>query len=236
MTFSDLVLKARRRLHDLRDVAGSVITSASGDGIRWTSDELVDLCQAGLMELQRTLLSLDLERHINTANQYRIIQCSIEVGGGYGEVTNLPSTFYDIKNLQTTDASKIYTWVNQDEFFGARYLMVEDDGESIEKRIFTMVYDSVTKEMKVLVLPIPTETIDPVQAIAVISLDELYTLDSSEDLPFINMNDLLLDFIEREARRIEHNPQQLKAVNDYINFKLGTLSNEIQRSNRQNSA
>lgn len=231
MTFSDLVLKARRRLHDLRDGSGSVITDATKDGIRWTSNELADVCKTGLIELQRNLIALGLKRHINTAAQYQFVTCEIKVGSGFGEVIGLPDGFYDVKRLQTTDASKIYEWMEQDEFFGARYLMVEDsNGNFIDKRVFTMVYSEEANRMKVLTLPIPTPEVNNVQAIILKSLESLYDLESTDDLPFVNSFDLLLDYVEREARRIEHNPNQLKAVNDYINFKLRMLSNEIQRS------
>ncbi len=220
MTFSELMLKARRRLQDIRDASGVLITDASKDGIRWTSVLLSDVLIEGLHDFSRTLIGLKLTNHYNESAFNRIQDCTIEKVTGK-VVFSVPERIYKVVRLiEVADRTAIYDYVSPDDFFSNIYR-----SSYVDEKFFTTVFDDNTKLVEGLVSKISVDNI-AARAINKINLDDLYTIESTVELPFVNINDLILDYIEKVARVIEHNPTQAQVVNQDIQFKLGLLTNE----------
>ena len=54
MTFGKFVTTLRRRLQDIRTISNTLITDITTSGIRWTSEELIEIANIALTELVRT--------------------------------------------------------------------------------------------------------------------------------------------------------------------------------------
>jgi hypothetical protein len=230
MTFSELVLLARQRLHDYRDRNGSIITDATVDGIRWTSVDIQTLSKGALQEMLRTLRALKLENHINQAVQTQIVPVKLATSG---LVTDI-GTFIKITCIQpqsvTNGLKNIYYPVSPEEFFSKKYRTYDSSNEGIEDKVFTVIYDITTKEFQVRYFPILVEEVEA-SAIVYKGLDAFYTMTETASLPFIEVDDLILDYIEKNGRSIEHSPEQSKEITQRIVNKLGELKIENSQNN-----
>ena len=244
MTFPELVIKARYRLHDIRTADGAIITDAATDGIRWSSTQLTSLCKGAIHELLRTLrgfvardksqrVKSTLNNFINNSVQTQIVTCKIEKDSG--NVSGLPDKFYKLHRLQAPDFSLIYDEVDAEVFFSKKWRLLDIssiDECPIDERWFCPVWDADKGKIVVKTIPILTEDITNVRAILTLPIDSLLTLTSTTDLPFVDLDDIILDFIERQGSIEEHNPQQAKYLMELITLKLGLIINELQESNR----
>lgn len=231
MTFSEFVLKSRKRLHDLRTANGAIITDAATDGIRWSSDSLQELCIGALQEMLRTFRALKLDNYIHVEVQTRIVACKIESATGL--VIDLPDDYLRVTRIQEPTRSNIYDWKDPETFFSKKWLTAgSTDDEAIEERWLTSVFDTDDKVLKTYVTPIPTSDIENCSAIVTLGLEDFYTLASTEDLPFLGINDLMLDYVEKQARQEDHDDQFRQIVTGTITTKLQELQLELQTSNR----
>jgi hypothetical protein len=110
-----------------------------------------------------------------------------------------------------------------------------EEVEESDETWFTVVWDGDDYKMKVFTLPIPSEDISNCQAAVIYPLDELYKISgtlASTPLPFIGVDDIMLDYAEKQARQIDHNPNQVKLITETIQTKLAELRLELQENNR----
>ena len=235
MTFSELILDARYRLHDIRDNSGSIITDSSKDGIRWTSVLLQQISKSALTEMSRTLLAFGLKPYINNSYRTKKVNVTIDtdVSTGVSTVSNLPSGTYKILRIQVAaHPEDIYKELTPEEFASRRYLTTsDDDGDYIDKKGFFRYYDEVSLELITEVTPAISGSMGA-EAFLYYGLENQFVITNADDLPFMDINDLMLDFIEKEARIREHNPQQVKEMETSIMTKLKELQIEIQTDNR----
>lgn len=232
MTFSELVLEARKVVHDARTNTGTLITSASEDGIRWSSASLQSICKGALAEMLRTFLSLGLSNLVNKSVQYRILPATISSGGaGYSKLTfsdGTPKMYRIVKIQELGNADAIYDFAEQEKFFSKRYRLAQ--GDEVDK-VFTQFWDEDESKIIDAILPLVTEDVT-VQVIIYIPLAEIYTLASTVELPFVDIDDLIYDYIQKEAYRKEFNLIGYKNVVEAISYKLQELTIELQRDNR----
>lgn len=230
MTFSEYILGIRYRLHDIRDNSGTVITDASKDGIRWTSALIQQVAKSALTEMSRTLLAIGLTKHINESIQIRKVQ--VQIAAGTGIVNNLPGGQYKVLRIaEAYESSNIYDQVDSTEYLSKVWRNRPVDSIQITRRGFVQYYDEADKKIITEVTPISSEDITAF-AMVYVSLENLFAVENTDDLPFINVNDIMLDYAEMEGRRIEHNPQQREFLWSEIQRKLQELQVEEQRNNR----
>jgi hypothetical protein len=235
MNFSNLILLARQRVHDARTRLGAFITDASVDGIRWSSANLASLCRGAISELYRDLLSIKDCKNIAKDLLYQIVQVTL---GADGKVTGLDEVNFT-KILKITAPTlegtnpKIYTFIDQEAFFSERYNTRTIDSEIlIEDYVFTVIYNLTDKKKEVRFLPFPSEEIENCEAIVNVPLNSLLTLESSDELPFVDTEDLILDYCEREMRKRNAETALVKELDAAINRKLEKLDNGLQSNRR----
>ena len=221
MKFSEFVLDSRERLQDIRDASGVIITDPSKDGIRWTSNKLVQLCIGSLHEMSRGLIGLRLTNHYNESALTRLpITCIIKTITGVIEFTD-PDKIYKVVRIQeANDRSAIYSPVSSEDFFSKRYRATY-----VDEKFFTAYLNETTNKVEHISSKIPTAD-TPAEAVIKVQLDSFYTLASTEEMPFMDIDDLMLDYVEKNADVIQHNPTQVQVLREVIKFKIGVLTNE----------
>ena len=60
MTFGTFVTELRRRLQDIRTTSGTLITDITTSGIRWTSEELINIALSSYPKLLLTPLDSEI--------------------------------------------------------------------------------------------------------------------------------------------------------------------------------
>jgi len=235
MTFSELVLEVRLRVHDTRQLDGTFITSATDDGIRWSSAQIQSISKGALAEIQRTFDGFNkkdlLTNHLNIGAFTRVD--SLQFTGTAGDFAEAvaPVGSYRILRIQETDdvlKTNIYLPIKPEEFFSKVWLAVN---EETQERGFTEVFEEGDSLRHVYIVPNPGDTLTVETSIIYrISPSSLYNTGSAVQLPFIDIDDLILDYAEKQARQIEHNPQQVQVIQDQINTKWLEMGIEIQRN------
>lgn len=221
LTFSEFVLSARERLHDLRDASGIIITNATSNGIRWTSVLLQKVCISGLHEMSRTLIGLKLTNHYNESALTRLpIPCTIKKDTGIIEFES-PDKIYKVIRIQEVgDRTAIYDPVNAEDFFSKRYRSTYAN-----EKFFVAYFNEDAKKVEHRSSKISTADI-LAEAIIKVQLDTYYTLESVDNMPFMDIEDLMLDYVEKNADLIQHDPTQVEILRQEIKFKIGVLINE----------
>jgi hypothetical protein len=234
MTFTNFVVLSRQRVHDVRTRQGALITDATTDGIRWSSANLVSLCRTSLQEMYRSLLALKEYRDVAKDLLYQIHQCALKTDGsvtGLDEV-NFTKVLKIVVSSNSLGEPKIYSWIDQDEFFAKRYDAKSVNNQTlIEDHCFTVVYDKTESKKKIKVLPFPTQEVEA-EASVVVPLIDILTLESTISLPFVDLEDLALDYCEREMRRRNGETTLVKEITDSINRKLKELEDGLQVNRR----
>ena len=229
MTFPELVLSSRGRLWDIRARDGSLITDATKDGIRYPASEMLNICKAGVLGMLRTFRPLKLRELVDEATAYR--RKVITIAKNTGLITELVTIkFTNIIALRGADPKMIYEWQDPEKFYARYYDTLAFSSSTAEEgRFYSILWNATTKKKEIMTLPIPTVDI-PGEAIYRLPYTEIMTLTSEEELPLYDMDDLMWDYIEREARRREATPQLVAELDKTINNKLVELKVGIQTS------
>lgn len=232
MKFSELVLKSRTWLFDLRERTGQVIDVASKDGIRWTSDQVQTFCKDAIIEMLRIFTAMKLDSLVDKASFYRIVS-DLTIEAGTGLLKTLDTyNFTSILKIQTTDLKRIYSPDDQEKFFSNRYFTktLMDASRPIDDGVFSIFFDEATKKREVRTLPLYADDIINVQAVMRIPYSELLTLASTDELPIVDSEDILKLYIMRNARHTEHNMVMIKELNEQITQKFAELGVGIPRA------
>lgn len=230
MTFDDLIINTRYRLFDIRERTGSLITDASNDGIRWSSVILQSVCKGATLELLRILQVLKLTNNFNLSSSYQLIS-GLQIDLATGVLSGgFPDGVTHVFKLQTADLTRIYSSISQDKFFSYRYSLgeVAENNIPVDDAVFASFFNAEDKKIEIRTLPLYPADITNVQAFVRLPFSDLLTIGNTDELPLFDIDDLLLDFCEREARRREHNITQLKDLNLSINDKLVGLQDGLQ--------
>ena len=236
MTFSEFIIIARRRVRDLRTPSATKITTATEDGIRFSSAEMADICKGGLLELGRTLIANNKDDNVNVALLTQMMTVTAAASTGIVSGDDFEG-YLNVRRLQQSgNADAIYDFVDPETFLSKRYRATpaDSDDTAIDERYFTMFYDAENSIPQVRIVPIPASALT-LDAFVVISFESLFNVVSLIDMPFIDIDDLMLDFVEREASRSEHDPSQFQLLTGVINNKLMELGIDIQKSGRPGS-
>lgn len=215
MKFSELMLRARQEVHDYRDSSGNIIVDSAVDGIRWTSANLADAMKEALMELTRDIISINYRHYFNSAYLYRNVPGSVDTAGIFTPVdTSAPIA--DIIRLESQVNTDIYEYVDPDLFYSKEYMANRLDDDEY---VFTRVSNQLDNVIVTNVLPIPAEDL-PAKAICTVNLSAVFILTNLEELPFSNIDDLELDYIQRRCNKIEYDYEQYALVDKIIEKKL----------------
>jgi hypothetical protein len=196
---------------------------------------MVDICKGALLELGRTLIAHNKDNLVDVALLTQIITVTAAIGTGIVSGAGLTG-YFKIRRLQEpTNANNIYDFVDPETFLSKRYRtsVASSSDTSIDDRFYTIFYNATTGLPEVRIVPIPSAALS-LEAFVNISFESIFTLASTSDMPFIDIEDLMLDYVEREACATEHDTAQVQFLNGKINNKLMELGLDIQKTNRQN--
>ena len=214
MTFGNFVTTLRRRLQDIRTTSGTLIEDITTSGIRWTSEELIEIANLSLTELVRTA-----NVYANSPLLEQII------GSGYfkthGTLTfasaelAAPTNTLAIMSLTDETANQAYAYLAPRAF----YDLVNTPGAPRDEDFFyTVVYDASNEERRIILSASKTGDL---RYTAIYNKADYVAGDTADELYIAGMNDLLLDIAEREARDREHNWERSRILDVRIGFKFG---------------
>ncbi len=217
MTFGKFVLRLRARLQDRRTSAGVTITGISTSGVRWSSDELIEIANQAIVDAIRTI------HNHPTSNLFKQLGQSVFQATGTVAISsgsaNLPSNILDITRLTEDGISnrdREFQRRAVDEFYGA----LVDDSEPLRNAyLYTVVFDAGSGLRKVMVKP--SDYSQNVRYTGIYSKSNYTSADTAVELFLQGMDDFLLDIAEREARDREHNWDRSKILDFRIAMKLG---------------
>lgn len=214
LTFRNLIVRARRRIHDLRDASALIIKTYDKDGVRWSATDLAENVTESLIELSRDLIAYDARGYINTGIRYTIALGKIQESGliDLGELK-----FYDILRLEDTNKN-VYSYVKASTFFSEDYKASLLDGTYV----YTGSKAVDSDKMVYNVLPVPTADLNT-KAICSVDQKLTFTVANEGELPFHGIDDLILDYIERTCRLDEHDTQRVVELSTIIDKKLQVL-------------
>lgn len=224
MKFSELMLRARQEVQDYRDSSGNIIVDSAIDGIRWTSANLANAMKEALMELTRDIISVNYRHYFNSAYLYRNVPGTVSTIGVFNPVD--PATpIADIIRLESQVDTNIYEYVDPDLFYSKEYMTSRLLDDSY---VFTRVGTQANNIIVNNVLPVPSEEIS-VKAICTINLSSVFVLSNADDLPFANIDDLMLDYIQRRCNKIEYDYEQYAMLDKVIEKKLLMIKSRDQK-------
>jgi len=216
LTFQNLIVRARRRIHDIRGASALIITTYDQDGIRWSAIDLANSVTESLLELTRDLIAFNIRGHINTSIRYSILFGTIEAATGVYTVIG-DAKFYDILRIEAL-GKEVYEYVIPGRFFSEDYRASLLDGTFV----FTSAMDVNTNLPVYSVYPIPA-AVTQAKAVCSMDLKDIFNIGNTEILPFYGIDDLVLDYIERTCKNDEYDMQRVVKLSAIIDKKLQIL-------------
>lgn len=217
LTFNNLIVRARRRIHDLRDASAVIITDSTKDGIRWSAADLATNITESLIEISRDLVAYDIKGYINTSVRYGVTTATIKKSTGLIEFSVQSSKFYDVVKIESV-GKQIWKKVTASEFASDDYRNSLED-----EYVFTSYLDIGTKAIIYATYPINADADTNVKATCTLDLKELFVTTNESELPFYGIDDLVLDYIERNCKQDEYDLQRVAELTQTIDKKLQVL-------------
>ena len=212
MTFKNYILQLRRRLQDLRTVGGVVISDLTADGVRWTTSELIEVCNDVFDQIVLLLMSHPQSQIYSQLGEGFFIYKTSGTTDSTG-LYIMPSTSLAVITLESTTYP--YTRISPVEY--SRYV----NGEvlpTFDDHFFTVIQDVTNKVRKIMIIP---------QAVVTFTMSSIYSKtdyvvgDAAQEIHLRGINWLLKDVAERECRDREHNWERSKILDERIKFNLG---------------
>lgn len=217
MTFANFVLNLRRRLQDRYESDGTLITSADTDGVRWTSSELVDICNTSITAFTRLMFMYkEHPMFSGVVDAYSVLVASASVQASGVLTFADPTKVYDVLSVRKS-SSKSYAPISTN-----LYTLYASDTKAPRsgEYFFSLFFDETNLYKYIRVLPAESATVDYVY----LYIKNDYTssdITGGTSLYITNFDDLLLDLAEREARDREHNWERSKVLDTRIISSLG---------------
>ncbi len=214
MTFGNYVLETRRRLQDLRTSTNEVITTITTNGLRWTSAEIINICNIALAKAVRLLATYPTSPVMGQIGQSHILRdTTLTITSSVSAA--IASTVLNIVSVVDSANNKEYKIISPMEFL--RH--VASNAEARSNNYFASVFLVGGTDRKLKVTPaLSSGTMNVIYI--------YYTIYSTSDtstamfLPDA-LNDFVLDLAEKEAREREHNWERAKILDNSIMLSLG---------------
>lgn len=213
MTFGQFILRLRARLQDRRTQAGATITVISDVGVRWSADELYEIANQAIIDCIRTV-----KANPTSELAKRLVESTIEAVGSVtiaSGVVDMPANVMTISQLMAT-STREFVYRKPDEFAS---LVVDASEPANSGYYYTIVYDIATSKRRIRVKPATFS--GAVTYVGIYGKVDYGTANANDGIFLANLDDLLLDIAEREARDREHNWDRSKILDFRIAYKLG---------------
>jgi len=219
MQFGEYILALRERLADLRKSDATLITSAGDDGIRWSSSALIKICNQSLDEMVRLismysksniLKQIGFESYFGMSNQYAF--------SPIGNPFDLPSDVVSVINVaRLTTPEQLIPYINPDVYF-----TYKASGQPRSEEIFYTILWNMDVSGPVKKIYFINQPVSGYFQYVYLRKAGVYTSSQFNYLiPFMGVDDLLLDIAEKECRDREHNWERSKVLESRILVKLG---------------
>lgn len=222
MTFGNYILRLRQRLQDLRTSSGTIITTISDNGIRWSANNLIEISNTAITEAVRLI------------NQYSDSNLMKSLGKGFFEAFTdvvmsqgsglLPSTILDVVAVNETEADGnvnprpfVYIEPNRyDEILG------EGSRPYSDMYIYTVRF-SLTLALRKLYATRGNTLVNnqSLRITGIYNKSDYGTGNNNDEIFLRGLDDFLLDIAERECRDREHNWDRSQILDARIALKLG---------------
>lgn len=197
----------------MRKADASLITLITEDGIRWTSAKLIEIANSSIAQTYRLLATYAGSPILKQLNSLigSIATTTVSISSGVGA---LPTNAMYIVELSDASSNN-YGYISPE-----KYLFYKNSGRQplSDGYFFTILFDTATSTRKVYILPSSSFTATVVYLLSKI---DYANTDSALVLSLSNMDDLLLDVAEREARDREHSWERSAVLDRRIALKLG---------------
>lgn len=213
MTFGNFILRLRARLQDRRTASGSVITAIDDAGVRWSADELYEIANSAIIECIRTV-----KANPTSELAKRLVESTIQAVGSVTFVTgsvDMPANVMTLTQLKAS-STREFVYRKPDEFAS---LLVDSSEPSNSGYFYTVVYDIASSKRKILTKP--STFSGAASYVGIYGKVDYGTVNVNDGIFLTNLDDLLLDIAEREARDREHNWDRSKILDFRIAYKLG---------------
>ncbi len=213
MTFGQYILRLRARLQDRRTANGDPITTINTAGVRWSADELYEIANNAIIDCIRTV-----ENNPTSELAKRLVESTIEAVGSLtfaSGVADMPANVMYISQLMAT-STREFVYKKPSEFAS---LMLESSEPGNSGYFYTIIYDIATSKRRIKVKP--STFVGTVSYIGIYGKVDYGFLNANDGIFLTNLDDLLLDIAEREARDREHNWDRSKILDFRIAYKLG---------------
>ena len=213
MTFGNFILRLRARLQDRRTQSGNPITAINDAGMRWSADELYEIANAAIIDCIRTV-----KANPTSELAKRLVESTIEATGTIvitSGAADIPANVMAITQLKHS-STREFSYRKPEDFQSEEIDSAEPSASSY---IYTIVYNIASSKRIVKVKP--STFTGTVGYIGIYGKMDYGTANANDNIFLSNLDDLLLDIAEREARDREHNWDRSKILDYRIGYKLG---------------
>lgn len=214
MTVGNFILALRRRLQDLRTSAGTIITAADTNGIRWSANDLMDKLNETLDQVSRMLIIYDKSPLVMqlTENQL-IIKKSLTFTSRSASLAN---DEIGVLGFEKDGTQQEYTYIPP-----MRLRSYEDSPLPSVKnsQYFTVVRDVTTLVKKVLITTSETS----LEATILVQPPNFDFTDLAQEIYFQGIDDFILLVAEKLCRSEEGFYDRVGQIMQEIKVSLGIV-------------
>ena len=221
MTFGNFILRLRQRLQDLRTSSGTVISTITDNGIRWSANNLIEIANGAITESVRLI------------NQYSDSTIMRSLGQGFFEAFNTGVVFAN--GMATVPNGMLVVTAVQDRDIVASgyrdfvYMPPDIYDEVVADRskprsdmwVYTVRYSMVLAARKIQAQKGDILADGNLTVVGIYNKSDYSSGDSSITIFLEGIDDFLLDVAERECRDREHNWDRSQILDARIALKLG---------------
>jgi len=218
MTFGNYILRLRQRLQDLRTQSGTVISTISDNGIRWSANNLIEIANSSITQAVRLI------------NQYSDSDIMKMLGRGFFEVTSsvvmtdgtglIPTGVLTISSVHGGEGSGLRTFkpVLPDKYDE----MVNDESQPrTDMWIYTIRYNLSLTQRRLYAQKGTSPATGSLSITGIYNKSDYGVADTAVEIFLQGIDDFLLDIGERECRDREHNWDRSQILDTRIAIKLG---------------
>lgn len=212
MTFGNFVLGLRRRLQDLRTTTNVLIDNPATNGIRWSSNHLVEITNMALVESVRLIHAYSQFTQL-TRLAKTLIYAEVDLTLTTNE-SAIDDTVLYIDGVKDAN-DELYQYIEPEKYFA---YATETGEPRVSANYYTVLYDVAATARKV-VCTSATGTL----TVSYLYNKHNYSIASNESdtVHLIGIDDILLDVAEKECRDREGNMERSMVLEKRIMIKLG---------------
>lgn len=219
MTFSDFILRVRRRSQDLRTINGVIIDNPLHNGIRWGASDIADACNNALDEASRLLSVYDTSPIARQLTENNLIV--------YEDLTfssnksSLDDTVLAVLGLEKTGTDSYYQYIKPTEYQSYKNTISQNVANAFW---FTVARNVSTFKKECWI----TSSDTSLRATLLLDTPEfdLTTADLAKEMPFQGIDDFLECLAEKKLRTWEGYFERVEQLLTEVQLYLGVYKGD----------